>query len=79
MNEATNKTLTATVKSFESGTEPDGWLKCEGQMVYIGDQTALFSLLGTNYGGDGRASFGMPDLRNEDGDYFIYTLAFFQD
>lgn len=42
---------------------PRGWLKCEGQLLSIASNTALFSLLGTTYGGDGRTTFGLPDLR----------------
>ena len=43
---------------------PDGWAKCEGQLLPISQNTALFSLLGTTYGGDGETTFGLPDLRN---------------
>ena len=39
------------------------WMPCEGQLLSIAENQALFSLLGTNYGGDGRTSFGLPDLR----------------
>ena len=39
------------------------WAFCEGQLLPISQNTALFSLLGTTYGGDGRTSFGLPDLR----------------
>jgi len=42
---------------------PQGWAKCEGQLLSIASNSALFSLLGTTYGGDGRSSFGLPDLR----------------
>ena len=42
---------------------PRGWATCEGQLLPISQNTALFSLLGTTYGGDGRATFGLPDLR----------------
>jgi len=42
---------------------PRGWALCEGQLLPIAQNTALFSLLGTTYGGDGRTSFGLPDLR----------------
>ena len=42
---------------------PRGWARAEGQILSISDNTALFSLLGTTYGGDGRTSFGLPDLR----------------
>lgn len=42
---------------------PRGWQQCNGQLLPISSNTALFSLLGTNYGGDGRSSFGLPDLQ----------------
>ena len=42
---------------------PRGWALCEGQLLSISQNTALFSLLGTTYGGDGRSTFGLPDLR----------------
>ncbi|MEO1712234.1 MAG: tail fiber protein [Bacteroidota bacterium] len=42
---------------------PDGWMACEGQIISINQNTALFSLLGTIYGGDGRTTFQLPDLR----------------
>ena len=42
---------------------PRGWAFCEGQLLAISSHTALFSLLGTTYGGDGRTTFGLPDLR----------------
>ncbi len=40
-----------------------GWALCEGQLMALSQNTALFSLLGTSYGGDGRTTFGLPDLR----------------
>lgn len=40
-----------------------GWAFCDGQLLPISQNTALFSLLGTTYGGDGRTTFGLPDLR----------------
>src|ERR1700709_1336513 len=42
---------------------PRGWAFCDGQILPITQNTALFSLLGTNYGGDGRSTFGLPDLQ----------------
>src|SRR6266568_2255274 len=42
---------------------PQGWAFCEGQLLSIAQNTALFSLLGTTYGGDGRTTFALPDLR----------------
>ena len=42
---------------------PRGWAFCDGQLLSIAENSALFSLLGTTYGGDGRTTFGLPDLR----------------
>jgi len=42
---------------------PRGWALCEGQLLSISSNTALFSILGTTYGGDGRTTFRLPDLR----------------
>lgn len=42
---------------------PRGWALCNGQLLSVASNTALFSLLGTTYGGDGRTTFGLPDLR----------------
>ncbi len=42
---------------------PRGWSKCDGQILSIAQYSALFSLLGTTFGGDGRTSFALPDLR----------------
>lgn len=43
---------------------PRGWAMCNGQLLPIAQNTALFSLLGTTYGGDGRSTFALPDLQN---------------
>jgi microcystin-dependent protein len=48
---------------FPYNFAPAGWAKCEGQLLPIAQNTALFSLLGTTYGGDGETTFGLPDLR----------------
>src|SRR5688572_9924944 len=42
---------------------PQGWALCNGQLLPINQNQALFSLLGTTYGGDGRVNFALPDLR----------------
>ncbi|ADO54669.1 MULTISPECIES: tail fiber protein [Paenibacillus] len=42
---------------------PKGWIKCEGQLLDISQNSVLFSLLGTNFGGDGVRTFALPDLR----------------
>jgi len=51
------------IRMFGGNFAPQGWALCNGQLLSISQNTALFSLLGTNYGGDGRTTFGLPDLR----------------
>jgi microcystin-dependent protein len=51
------------VAIFPFSFAPQGWAKCEGQLLPISQNQALFSLLGTTYGGDGETTFGLPDLR----------------
>lgn len=51
------------VKIFAGNFAPRGWAFCNGQLLSIAQNTAVFSLLGTTYGGDGRTTFGLPDLR----------------
>jgi microcystin-dependent protein len=48
---------------FANNFAPRGWAFCDGQLLPISENTALFSILGTTYGGDGRTTFGLPDLR----------------
>ncbi|MDT0642195.1 tail fiber protein [Zunongwangia sp. F363] len=51
------------IRLFGPEWAPRNWALCYGQLLPINDYTALFSLLGTKYGGDGRTTFGLPDLR----------------
>jgi microcystin-dependent protein len=51
------------IQLFAFGWAPVGWQVCAGQLLPIASNTALFSLLGTTYGGDGRTTFALPDLR----------------
>lgn len=51
------------VRMFSFGFAPRGWATCDGQLLPINQNQALFSLLGTVYGGDGRTNFALPDLR----------------
>jgi len=51
------------IQAFGFNFAPRGWAKCDGQLLAISQYNALFSLLGTMYGGDGRTTFGLPDLR----------------
>lgn len=48
---------------FGGNFAPRSWALCDGQLLSIASNTALFSILGTIYGGDGRTTFGLPDLR----------------
>jgi microcystin-dependent protein len=52
----------AEIRIFTSYFAPKGWATCDGQLLPIAQFTALFSLLGTYYGGDGRSTFALPDL-----------------
>jgi microcystin-dependent protein len=54
----------AQVEIFSFYFAPKGWAQCNGQLLPINQNQALFSLLGTTYGGDGRVNFGLPDLRS---------------
>jgi len=49
--------------SFGFNFAPYGWAQCNGQLLPIAEYQALYSLIGTTYGGDGQSSFGVPDLR----------------
>jgi microcystin-dependent protein len=51
------------IRSFGFNFPPRGWATCSGQLLSIASNTALFSLLGTQYGGNGIQTFGLPDLR----------------
>jgi microcystin-dependent protein len=52
------------IRIMSFGFPPKGWALCDGQLLPINQNQALFSLLGTTYGGDGRVNFGLPDLRS---------------
>ena len=52
-----------TIMAWGFSFAPRGWAFCDGQLLPIAQNTALFSLIGTTYGGDGRSTFGLPDLR----------------
>ena len=53
----------AEIKIFGCNFAPRGYAQCNGQLLPIAQNTALFALLGTNYGGDGRSTFGLPNLQ----------------
>ena len=53
----------AEIRMFAGNFAPYGWALCNGQILPISQNTALFSLLGTNYGGNGTSTFGLPNLQ----------------
>ncbi len=54
----------AEIRMVGFNFSPRGWAFCDGQILPINQNQSLYSLLGTNYGGDGRTSFALPDLRS---------------
>ena len=53
----------AEIKIFAGNFAPRGWALCDGQILPINQNQSLYSLLGTTYGGDGRTTFALPDMR----------------
>src|SRR5690348_8785921 len=53
----------AEIRIFPFNFAPTGWALCNGQLMPISQNTALFSLLGTTYGGDGKSNFALPNLQ----------------
>lgn len=53
----------AEIRIFAFTFPPTGWAFCDGQLLPLSQNTALFSLLGTTYGGDGRSTFGLPNFQ----------------
>ena len=51
------------IRAFGGNFAPVGWAMCDGSLMSIANNNALFALLGTTYGGDGQSTFGVPDLR----------------
>ncbi len=56
--------LIGIIKMFGGNFAPRGWAFCNGQLLPISQNTALFAIIGTLYGGDGRVTFGLPDMRD---------------
>jgi microcystin-dependent protein len=54
----------AEIRIFAGNFAPTGWALCNGQLMPISQNTALFSLLGTMYGGDGKSTFALPNLQD---------------
>ena len=58
------------IRTFSFNYAPNGWAQCNGQFLPINQNQALFSLLGTTYGGNGQTTFALPDLRGKVGIHF---------
>ncbi len=63
ISKAQEQPMLGEIRIFAGNFAPRGWAFCDGQLLDISQNTALYSLLGTTYGGDGRSTFGVPDLR----------------
>jgi microcystin-dependent protein len=59
-----SETFLGEIRSFSFGFVPKYWAECNGQLLPIAQNQALFSLLGTQFGGNGQTTFALPDLRN---------------
>ena len=53
----------AEIRMFGGNFAPSGWATCDGQIMAISQNTALFSLLGTNFGGNGTSNFALPNFQ----------------
>jgi len=58
-----SETYIGEIRMFGGNFAPSGWSFCDGQLLAISDNDALFQLIGTTYGGDGQSTFALPDLR----------------
>ncbi|WP_245750666.1 phage tail protein [Algibacter pectinivorans] len=64
MNSKAQEGFIGEVRMFAGNFAPRNWAFCQGQLLQISSNTALFSIIGTYYGGDGRTTFALPDLRS---------------
>ena len=66
------------VKLWSGTKAPDNWMFCNGQSLKVNSNTALFSIIGTEFGGDGRFTFDLPKLKaKENAQYIICTTGEF--
>jgi len=64
------------IQIFAFNFAPRNWMPCEGQLLPIAENQALFSLVGTTYGGDGRTNFALPNLRGKGpAEHLQYCIA----
>ena len=64
----------AEIRIFAGNFAPRGWAFCDGQLLPVSNNTALFSLIGTTYGGDGRTTFALPKIEDLNGCKAIIAL-----
>ena len=65
----------AEIRIFPFNFAPKGWAWCDGQLLPLSQNTALFSLLGTTYGGNGQWNFALPDLRSITPNGMTYSIC----
>jgi microcystin-dependent protein len=65
----------AEIRIFPFNFAPRGWAWCDGQLLPLSQNTALFSLLGTTYGGDGRSTFALPNLQGRAAMHSLHDLG----
>lgn len=73
--------LLGQIQLFAFNYAPMGWMRCEGQILQVNANSALFSLLGAQFGGDGRTTFALPNLMgaepNPNSCYYIATQGLY--
>jgi len=72
--------LLGQIQIFPFNFAPRGWVQCAGQIVPIVDNTALFSLIGNKFGGDGKTNFALPNYQGQapgGSNYFIAMQGMF--
>lgn len=67
--------LLGTIFMFGGNFAPKGFLLCDGKLLPIEQHTALFSVIGTTYGGDGRTTFALPKLSGPEGTSYIIAIT----
>jgi microcystin-dependent protein len=70
--------LLGEIRMFAGNFAPKGWALCEGQLLPIREYTALFSIFGTAYGGDGTQTFALPNLKSKaplHGEHGVFIIA----
>jgi microcystin-dependent protein len=70
-----NDPIMGTIFLFAGTFAPKGYAMCQGQLMQISQNTALFSILGTTYGGDGRSNFALPKLSGPEGTSYIIAVT----